>query len=156
MRRYSVSDEVWAKIEPMFPRHGGKVDNRLFFDAVHWVAKSGTPWRDLPERFGKWNSVFSRFNRLAKAGLWQRIFEASAGGEDLLTNCSSIRARCACISRRQTAQKKQGRSGHRTQPRRTDLKDSLGRRRPGPRPAHHRGAGPAARQPAGASPDRRF
>ena len=55
----------------------------MFFDAVYWMAKSGAPWRDLPERFGKWNSVYARFNRLAKAGLWQRIFDASTGGEDL-------------------------------------------------------------------------
>lgn len=94
MRRYSVSDEMWARIEPLFPRRGNRVDNRLFFDAVYWVARSGAPWRDLPERFGKWNTVFSRFNRLAKAGLWQRIFEASAGGEELdqlLIDSSAVR-----------------------------------------------------------------
>lgn len=94
MRRYSVSDEVWARVEPLFPRRGNRVDNRLFFDAVYWMAKSGAPWRDLPERFGNWNSVFSRFNRLAKAGLWQRIFEAAAGGEEpdqLLIDSSAVR-----------------------------------------------------------------
>lgn len=93
MRRYSVSDEVWAKVEPLFPRHGNRVDNRLFFDAVLWMAKSGAAWRDLPERFGKWNSVYARFNRLTRVGLWQRVFDLSADGDldQLLLDSTSVR-----------------------------------------------------------------
>lgn len=63
MRRHEVGEEQWAKIKDFLP---GKVsdpgrtaeDNRLFVNAVLWIAKTGVPWRDLPERFGKWNSVF--------------------------------------------------------------------------------------------------
>lgn len=58
------------------------------------MAKSGAPWRDLPERLGLWNSVYARFNRLAKAGLWQCIFEASTAGEQfdqLLIDSSAVR-----------------------------------------------------------------
>lgn len=51
------------------------VDNRLFFDAVLWVARTGVPWRDLPERFGRWNSVWRRFDRWAKKGIWRAVFE---------------------------------------------------------------------------------
>ena len=50
-------------------------DNRLFLDAVLWIARTGAPWRDLPERFGESNSVFQRFNRWAKKGVWQRVFD---------------------------------------------------------------------------------
>ena len=49
--------------------------NRLFFDAVLWVARTGVPWRDLPERFGRWNSVWRRFDRWAKKGIWRAVFE---------------------------------------------------------------------------------
>jgi transposase len=51
-------------------------DNRLFVDAVLWIGKTGAPWRDLPERFGKSNSVWRRFDRWATKGVWLRIFEA--------------------------------------------------------------------------------
>ena len=51
-------------------------DNRLFVDAVLWIAKTGAPWRDLPERFGKWNSVWRRFDRWARKGVWRKVFEA--------------------------------------------------------------------------------
>lgn len=48
-------------------------DNRLFVNAVFWLAKTGAPWRDLPERCGNWNSVFRRFGRWAQRGVWPRI-----------------------------------------------------------------------------------
>jgi transposase len=54
-------------------------DNRLFSDAVLWVAKTGAPWRDLPERFGKGNTVWRRFDRWARQGVWARAFEAFKG-----------------------------------------------------------------------------
>jgi putative transposase len=79
MRRYELSEQQWEIIEnklPCQPGYKGKsVDNRLFINAVMYVAKCGIPWRDLPQRFGNWNSVYVRFRRWAKAGIWQRVFE---------------------------------------------------------------------------------
>jgi transposase len=49
-------------------------DNRLFVDAVLWIAKTGAPWPDLPEWFGKWRSVWKRFDRWARKGVWERVF----------------------------------------------------------------------------------
>ena len=49
-------------------------DNRLFIDAVLWVAKTGAPWRDLPERSGNRNSVWKRFSRWARKGVWGKLF----------------------------------------------------------------------------------
>lgn len=93
MRRYSVSDEMWAAVKSVFPRRGTAVNNRKFFDAVLWIAKSGAPWRDLPLRFGKWNSVYQRFHRLSKAGIWQKVFDLSYKEDlrELLLDSTTVR-----------------------------------------------------------------
>jgi putative transposase len=80
-RRYEVSDADWVRIEPLLKGKAGDVgrsgeDNRLFINAVVWIARSGAAWRDLPQRYGNWNSVYQRFRRWAKSGHWQKIFEA--------------------------------------------------------------------------------
>ena len=49
-------------------------DNRMMINAIIWVLKTGVPWRDLPEQFGSWNSVYSRFYRWCKRGIWEKIF----------------------------------------------------------------------------------
>jgi putative transposase len=87
-RRHELSDEQWDNIEPLLPGRKGDPgrsgeDNRLFVNAVVWLAKTGAPWRDLPERFGNWNSVFQRYNRWCKRGVWQRILETLGGDPDL-------------------------------------------------------------------------
>ena len=81
MRRFELSDERWERVEGLLPGRRGSPgrcgdNNRLFVEAVLWIARTGAPWRDLPERFGDWNSVFQRFNRWAKKGVWQRVFDA--------------------------------------------------------------------------------
>ena len=79
--RHAISDADWARIEHLLPGRPGQpgwlaADNRLFVDAVLWIGKTGAPWRDLPERFGKWNSAWRRFDRWAAKGTWQAVFEA--------------------------------------------------------------------------------
>lgn len=81
MRRHEISDEQWDKVKDLLPGKPGDPgrtasDNRNFLNAVLWIAKTGAPWRDLPERFGSWNSVFQRFNRWAKRGVWARLWDA--------------------------------------------------------------------------------
>lgn len=67
MRRYEISDEGWEKIKDKLPcqpgYQGKRVNNRLFINAVVFVAKCSIPWRDLPERFDSWNTVYVRFRR---------------------------------------------------------------------------------------------
>jgi transposase len=79
--RHAISDEDWDRIKGLLPGKAGDPgvtakDNRLFVNAVLWIGKTGAPWRDLPERFGRWNSVWKRFSRWAKKGAWQKVFEA--------------------------------------------------------------------------------
>ena len=80
LHRHAISDESWNRIKDFLPGRAGCVgapaeDNRLFVDAVLWIAKTGAPWRDLPERFGKFNSVWRRFDRWGKMGIWKRVYE---------------------------------------------------------------------------------
>ena len=79
--RHAISDADWDRIKHLLPgqrgQHGGVArDNRLFVDAVLYVARTGIPWEDLPARFGNWNSQWSRFDRWAKAGRWDPILAA--------------------------------------------------------------------------------
>jgi transposase len=79
--RHAMADDQWERIKDLLcgkPGDPGVTakDNRLFIDAVLWIAKTGAPWRDLPERFGNWYNVWKRFSRWAQKGVWQRIFEA--------------------------------------------------------------------------------
>ena len=48
----------------------------MLVEGVLWIVRTGSPWRDLPEVFGEWNSVFRRFSRWSDKGVWRRIFEA--------------------------------------------------------------------------------
>ena len=79
--RHAISDGDWVRVKDLLPgRPGqhGKVaeDNRLFLDAVLWIARTGAPWRDLPARVGNWNSAWRRFDRWSKKGVWRQVFEA--------------------------------------------------------------------------------
>ena len=58
--------------------HGGRPakDNRVMLNGIIYWLNTGIPWRDLPERFGPWSSVYSRFNRWTKQGVWEKVFKA--------------------------------------------------------------------------------
>ena len=99
MRRHEITDDQWERIKDLLPGKAGDAgvttDNRLFVNALFWIAETGAPWRDLPERFGKWNSVFQRFNRWSQKGVWQTIMEALSDEADLewlLIDSTVIRA----------------------------------------------------------------
>ena len=78
--RFVVSDAVWEKLASVLPGKASDSgvtakDNRLFLEAVLWRVRTGSPWRDLPQGFGRWNSVFQRFRRWVRGGVFDRIFE---------------------------------------------------------------------------------
>lgn len=79
MRRHALTEEQWRRLKKVLPEQKTGPDStlgdRLFIEAVLFRAKTGMPWRDLPERFGPWKSVYNRFNNWAKKGHWAVIFK---------------------------------------------------------------------------------
>ncbi len=76
-KRYKMSEEQWMQIKDLFPvAKAGRppIDNRLIFNAILWLARSGSAWRDLPERFGSWKTVYSRFCKWRDDGTLLKIF----------------------------------------------------------------------------------
>jgi transposase len=87
MARFVLSEEQWRKMAPLCPGKpedpGRTGNNRLFVEAVLWIARTGCQWRDLPAEFGHWNSVYNRFRDWVKAGVFERIFEAVSDDPDM-------------------------------------------------------------------------
>jgi len=76
VRRYEFSDQDWAEIEPLLPKQerGGKWnDHRTVMNGMFWVLRSGSAWRDMPERYGKWQTIYDRFVRWRRDGTLDRI-----------------------------------------------------------------------------------
>lgn len=83
MHRHELSDLEWQRLEPLLPPEQGRrgrpleLPNRIFLNAIFYVAKTGAPWRDLPERFGPWKTIHTRFTR------WNR---RQAQGENFIAD----------------------------------------------------------------------
>src|ERR1700761_3699886 len=80
MRRHALTDEQWQRLQAVIPAQKkgprSKIGDREFIDAVLYRAKTGVPWRDLPERFGPWKSVYNRFSNWSRRGVWKQIYKA--------------------------------------------------------------------------------
>ena len=80
MSRYCLTEDQWDVIYPLLQAHprvyvGNPVSCRLFLNAVLWILRSGSQWRSLPSEYGHWNSVFKRYDRWAKVGVWETLFK---------------------------------------------------------------------------------
>ena len=87
MDRDLLRDDQWNRIARMVPgkdtdRGRTAADNRLFVEGVLWILRTGSPWRDLPMRFGLWNSVYQRFSRWSRSKVWHRVFAELARDAD--------------------------------------------------------------------------
>jgi transposase len=110
--RNLLSDSQWARIAHLLPGKEGDrgrtaANNRSFVEAVLWIVRTGAPWRDLPERFGNWNSVYQRFARWSKSKVWHRLFDElskDADFEELFLDSTIVRAHQHAAG----AQKKKG------------------------------------------------
>lgn len=85
--RLVLNDHQWKRMEPHLPGKPGDPgrsgeNNRMFIEAVLWIARTGSPWRDLPGIFQNWNTVFVRFSRWSKDGVFDRLFLAMADDPD--------------------------------------------------------------------------
>lgn len=101
LRRYELTDQEWERIAPLLPSpKTGKPgrppkDNRLMLNAMVWLARSGAAWRDLPERYGPWSSVYSRFRKWLDDGILDNIFRVlslEAELEELSLDASIVQA----------------------------------------------------------------
>ncbi len=86
--RMVLSDEQWSRLEPLLPerRTRGrpyKTDHRSTMEGIFWIMRTGAPWRDLPERFGNWITVYQRFRRWTERGVFARVFDSVAAQLDL-------------------------------------------------------------------------
>jgi transposase len=86
-RRHDLTDDQWTTLEPLLPPQKpptGKpnLPHRRVLDGIFWRIRTGAPWRDLPKRYGKWETVYSRFRRWQQAGIWERILAALQAAAD--------------------------------------------------------------------------
>jgi transposase len=100
MATTQLTDEQWSKMVKVLRVHphayvGSEDECRLFVEAVLWLDRTGAQWRMLPERYGKWNSIYRRFARWCDAGVWEALLEHFAGDADmeyLIIDSTIIRA----------------------------------------------------------------
>ena len=79
MIRGLMSDAEWTFFEPFVRSKTGRpAEHRRTLDGIFWVTRTGAPWRDLPEEFGAWNSVYQQFRRWSLSGLWELLLETLA------------------------------------------------------------------------------
>ena len=90
-RRYELLDSEWDRIAEMLPKEHPpegkrgrptKYDNRSVMNGILWIARSGAPWRELPERYGKWQAVYSRFQKWTEEGILINIFKQLSADAD--------------------------------------------------------------------------
>ncbi|QFS50065.1 IS5 family transposase [Nostoc sphaeroides CCNUC1] len=80
INRGDLSNEQWERLKSLLPSEKPRTgkpnhDHRRVVNGILWILRTGAPWRDLPERYGKWESIATRFYRWQKAGTWQQILE---------------------------------------------------------------------------------
>ena len=94
-RRYELTDFEWSIIAPLLqPRGKARADDRKVLNGIYWRLRTGSPWADIPERYGPATTCYNRFVRWRKVGVWDRIFEAVSkvyDGDLQMVDSSSIR-----------------------------------------------------------------
>ena len=109
LRRYELTDDEWNRIVDLLPPEKYGVSrvvhakiNRTILNGIIWIARSGAPWRDLPERYGPWETVYSRFRKWIDDGILDNIFRLlslEADPQELSLDASIVQAhriRCRC------------------------------------------------------------
>jgi transposase len=94
MGRGDLSDEEWGLVGPLLPSERGRWarpagDNRRFRNGMLHVLRIGWPWRDMNERYGKWNSVYVRFRRWAEQGVWDALLQTLVDQDQRHSRCTT-------------------------------------------------------------------
>ena len=100
MKRHELTNAQWVRIKPLLPAERGRharpsKSNRRMVNAMLWILRTGSPWRDLPSAYGKWQSVYTRFSRWTKQGIWQAALDELANAYDdsaLMIDATIVRA----------------------------------------------------------------
>lgn len=105
--RHELTEAQWQRIEPLLAGKAGDpgrtaADNRLFVNAVLYVLKTGIPWADLPERFGRPNTVWKRYDRWCATGVWERVGRA-LGEADLFSEHDEVQLDSTSVKAHPTA-----------------------------------------------------
>ena len=85
MARYDLTEFEWKTIQPLLPnkpRGVARVDDRRVLNGIFWVLRSGSPWADVPERYGPATTIYNRFNRWRKAGIWDKLMNTIIAAHD--------------------------------------------------------------------------
>lgn len=85
IRRHELSDAEWDLVRPLLPRPAlgrSRLDDRMVLNGIVWKFRTGVPWRDVPERYGPWTSLHTRFRRWAADGTFDRILRAAQAKAD--------------------------------------------------------------------------
>ena len=102
-KRYELTESEWNRIKDMLPpehpkkgKRGrpAKCDNRSAMNGILWIARGGAPWRELPERYGPWQTVYSRFRKWRDMGVFEAVFQAlsiDADFENISINSTSCK-----------------------------------------------------------------
>ena len=89
--RYDLTEFEWKTIQPLLPnkpRGVPRVDDRRVLNGIFYQLRSGSPWADLPERYGPCTTVYNRFNRWSRQGIWTDIFYALTGSTGMYGSMS--------------------------------------------------------------------
>lgn len=111
--RYDLTEFEWKIIQPLLPnkpRGVPRVDDRRVLNGIFYQLRSGSPWADLPERYGPYTTVYNRFNRWRKAGVWDRLMDAiiaayEAKGQKLqMIDSTSVRVHQQAAAQKNTVE----------------------------------------------------
>lgn len=97
MSRHDLTDFEWSVIEPLLPRKSRgvpRVDDRRVLNGIFWRFRTGSPWADVPERYGPHTTCYNRFTRWSYAGIWDRLLAAmteACDGDIVMIDSSHIR-----------------------------------------------------------------
>lgn len=100
-KRYEITDAEWERLRKYFPeRRPGQLgrprnDDRTILNGIIWIARTGAPWRDIPERYGSWSTAYDRFAKWQESGLYEKILKElseEADLQDISLDSSCVRA----------------------------------------------------------------